>query len=377
MHDQLPKFLPAISLSLLFVACEKAGDAEGSGQSEKAEQVIAAPWTKTAPKENITVAEIEENGTLQLIEEDPAELEAGEIHDQVMELLSAEDFTGLDHMASGFLETKARLVNGDWKLHAFYGGFDISDNRHTAQWEGILGSLEKWVSHKPGSQTARIALAGFYVDYAWRARGSGWARDVSEEGWRLMAERLAKAGEILGAAGAEIPISDPNFYGVGLRYSMGTEQPPTFYEELIKASLKTAPDFQHSLNIRAYSLLPRWFGERGDWEAFGEYIAEENAPHGIEQYAMMVLHLDDLDSSTVRVNAINWDLFKEGMREIMRKYPDGVSEISNAAFLAAIAQDQSFAKECFDVIGDRCVVDVWKVNGRMCHYRNWANTGIW
>src|SRR5256885_14723409 len=50
---------------------------------------------------------------------------------------------------------------------------------------------------KPRSITAHVAHADFLTDYAWHARGSGFANTVTKEGWRLFSERLAKAQQLL------------------------------------------------------------------------------------------------------------------------------------------------------------------------------------
>ena len=54
-----------------------------------------------------------------------------------------------------------------------------------------------WIAAKPDSITARIAHADFLAEYAWHARGSGYANEVSKDGWKLFGERLTAAHEIL------------------------------------------------------------------------------------------------------------------------------------------------------------------------------------
>ena len=54
-----------------------------------------------------------------------------------------------------------------------------------------------WEKAYPDSITARVATARFYVAYAWHARSTEYASKVTDEGWRLFKERLAKARTVL------------------------------------------------------------------------------------------------------------------------------------------------------------------------------------
>ena len=343
----------------------------------KAEQRTDKIWSQTSIQENIRVSEIRENAGMRILTESPADAEASEISGDVTNLLLQGDFAALDDMAEGFLTGKERLVNGGWKINAFYDSFDLSDGVPTKIWERRLKALETWKTENPKSQFSRIALAAFYVDYAWRARGSGYANTVSDEGWRLMGERLGLAGETAEIAFSEVEVTDPSIYHVATRIALGAELPPSTFDGFVAASLDLEPDFHHTLTARAYSLLPRWHGEPGDWEYFAKFIADENKPYGKQQYARIVLNLFAFRRETIDFEAIDWELFKESVREIQKNFPDALGEISNAAFLATLAQDRPFAQECFKMIGDQCLAPVWKVNGRMVHYRNWAMTGEW
>lgn len=66
-----------------------------------------------------------------------------------------------------------------------------------AAWEALLGSLKKWTSACPQSATARIAIADTYVNYAWHARGIGYADTVSNHSWNAFEDRLASAKSAL------------------------------------------------------------------------------------------------------------------------------------------------------------------------------------
>src|SRR5438552_17887560 len=49
----------------------------------------------------------------------------------------------------------------------------------------------------PGEYLTYLLKGHFYLHYGWYARGTGWAQDVSPEGWKLFGERLRIADKAL------------------------------------------------------------------------------------------------------------------------------------------------------------------------------------
>jgi len=96
-------------------------------------------------------------------------------------------------------QNKERFPGGDWKLYRFYqglakpeGGNDDSD----ATWQHHVKALANWLKASPHSTAAHIALAEGYSDYAWNARGTGYADTVTDRGWKEFYERLARAASV-------------------------------------------------------------------------------------------------------------------------------------------------------------------------------------
>ena len=93
-----------------------------------------------------------------------------------------------------------------WKIHLLYAGLvkPLPGKVHATEndWQALLAELQQWVNQKPKSVTAHIALASAYMDYAWLARGSGYADTVSSSGWNQFDSRVAKANQLLDDADA-------------------------------------------------------------------------------------------------------------------------------------------------------------------------------
>jgi len=116
----------------------------------------------------------------------------------IYSLLTAGEFEQLDCIADSARSHKETFPGGMWKIHAVYSRLEKPPVHPTQEdWDIHMQLVRKWVLSRPESITARIALAESYVNYGWDARGPGFASTVSASGWRLLAERTAKAKQIL------------------------------------------------------------------------------------------------------------------------------------------------------------------------------------
>ena len=86
----------------------------------------------------------------------------------IRELLSEERFAALDCIADGARTSKARFASGGWKLNMFYLAI-VEPQGHATKEDSAahLATLDRWVSARPKSVTARVAMADAYTSYAW------------------------------------------------------------------------------------------------------------------------------------------------------------------------------------------------------------------
>jgi hypothetical protein len=193
----------------------------------------------------------------------------------IAQLFAQEKFEELDRIAHEARATKARFPGGYWKIELLYhplaspaAGMNASD----AEWQQYLGRLQRWMQQRPNSITARVALAWLYDNYAWKARGGDYADSVSDDGWRLLAERAGMARKILEDAQA-LPEKCPEWYSammsIAAAESWDAEQAQALFEQAVAFEPEYYPYYQD----RAETLLPKWGGEEGDTAAFAEAAA--------------------------------------------------------------------------------------------------------
>jgi hypothetical protein len=132
--------------------------------------------------------------------------------------------------------------------------------------EGLLIPTlkERWGDHA----FACWICGSFYLDQAWRARGSGFADSVSPEGWKGFHDNLKKADEILrhgwkaDPSSADIPVAM-------IRVCMGQNNPREEMESWFERAMTINTNSYEAVEAKAYYLLPQWFGNDEELLAFG------------------------------------------------------------------------------------------------------------
>jgi len=188
-------------------------------------------------------------------------------------MLNAGEFDRLDCLANSARSSKERFPGGMWKLHAIYSGL-AQPLRHATEddWHTHMDLLQRWLSSKPESITARVALAEAYVNYGEDARGSGFADTVSESGWKLLAERTAKAKEILDAS-TQLT-KDPEWYVAMQLLVVHQSWELSAREALLEEAVKFEPGYYYYYRYHASSIQPKWGGEEGDVARFLQKTAD-------------------------------------------------------------------------------------------------------
>ena len=285
-------------------------------------------------------------------------------------------FDELEKAASEARETKAVFGNGSRKIVQFYGALECDGREPESMWRLHEQIHHDWIAAKPKSITAQVAYADFLTSYAWQARGNGYADTVTEEGARLFDERLQAARQGLEDA-RSLTDKDPQWWRVGMTVALGQGWNLGEYDALVAEAKRFDPTFWGYDLARANSLLPRWYGGPGDWEAYAEKAAARSDGLGAEVYARIVINLHGYHENIFRETKASWPKTRDGLKLMLKKYPTSLEILSSAAHLATLAQDREMAKVLFERIGDSYLPNAWPSSESFCHYRHWAQTGKW
>jgi tetratricopeptide (TPR) repeat protein len=142
--------------------------------------------------------------------------------------------------------------------------------------ENVLPHLDKWVETSPDNPLAYITRGTFYIDYAWHARGHGWAKDVNPNDWKKFRARMASAEDDLLKA-YEIDHQNPHSTRQLMRVKLTHYQSPEVQEGLFLQAIAISPASYGVQKTKLQNLMPKW---GGSWEAMFQFAIEtaKNAP---------------------------------------------------------------------------------------------------
>jgi hypothetical protein len=274
------------------------------------------------------------------------------------------DFPQLEMEAREIRGNQARLKGGVWKLYGFYEGVSTPNGgtgASASDWIAHFAALQKWIQAFPDSATARIALANAYINYAWRARGTGSADSVHDLAWELFAHRIDLAEASLMDA-AQMRDKCPYWYEAMQKVALAQGWPKQDARELFDNAVAFEPKYYHFYREYANFLQPKWYGEEGEARAFAEESgARLGEPDGpivyFEITSLLVCHCGKEGDS---LTGMSWPLIKRGYDDLQRLYGTSDLKINRFAYMAYLAGDKASARAAFGALGSKVNLTVWR-----------------
>lgn len=224
----------------------------------------------------------------------------------------------------------------------------------------IEHEIESAFSRENPTHPVRAALRGvFLTAWAWQARGGGWANTVTQEGWRLMADRLEQANRVLTDACEKNP-DDYLAATVMLSVELGQGTGRSTMEEWFRRAMNGHPDNYAACSSKLRYLQPRWYGSPQDVVKFGQQCVETDnwranlpliLPNGISDLAN---YQEDL-----YLNDVVWNLVSPVYEEYLKRYPDSIGVRTEYANCAALGNRLDVLRKQLDALGDNWDRSVW------------------
>jgi hypothetical protein len=283
-----------------------------------------------------------------------------EYKDAIAQLLKQEKFSELDCLADAARTGKTKFPGGTWKLHYIYLALEEPRPGHPTEedWQQHMQLMERWGQGNPHSVTQPIALAESYTSWAWSARGTGYSDSVSESGWKLYGERIAKAKAILDA-GADLANKCPEWYIAMHEVAQGQSWGAALDAALMQQAAAFDPTYQYFYQVHAAYLLPKWSGEDGDASRY----AEDSANH-LGGDAGDILYFQIGGEIACRCqepefNHFSWPRLQKGFAALEKERGVSVLVVNRFALMAMLFQDWVAADAAFKRAGDEWSEDIW------------------
>jgi len=287
-------------------------------------------------------------------------------------LYNASKFDELEAVAAQIRTERGRFSDGSWKIYQFYESLRCRSDEPESMWQLHARIHQNWDAAKQRSITAHVAHADFLTDYAWHARGTGFAKTVTKEGWRLFSERLAKAEQLLDES-ADFEPKCPMWWLVRMTLARGQGWSWDDYERLFQEAKGFEPGFWSYDIAKATYLLPRWHGQPGEWEyALSLEIDQRKGGLGLETYSRVIDAMQSYYKNIFRESKVSWPLTRDGFELMRQRYPNSLEILSDYCWLACLAEDRVLARKLFDELGGRMIANIWRDQRNFQNYRQWA-----
>jgi Domain of unknown function (DUF4034) len=282
----------------------------------------------------------------------------------IARILKEEKFEELDCLADRARSSKERFPGGVWELHTLYRGlYSVVPYpvKHATQedFDIHLQRLQRWVAARPNSVTARVALAGVYLDYAADARGNGFANTVSDNGWKLFSERTAEAKRILDEASL-LPAKCPEWYLAMQSVAQSQDWDAAKQRALFEEATKFEPEYHYYARELAGNILPKWGGEPGDTEKFVQEVADRI---GGDQGDILYFQVAIAPTVICGCNDnphLSWERIEKGFEASEKQYGVSMWNLNRIAYLAAhFGDDPVTADKVLTRIGEQWDQDTW------------------
>lgn len=301
----------------------------------------------------------------------PANKEGSSIRANAKKLLEESNFAELESLIAELTSSKARISNGSWKIVYAYEGFSLPEKEPQSAWQEREKLLRNWVAAYPDSIAAKTALADFLTEYAWNARGSGWASKVTQDGWSLFEARLKESLNVLDDQSIAKSKS-PMWYQVRMTIALGQGWRRSEYDKLFEEAKAYEPEYYEFDTSKSYYLLPRWYGRDGEWEQEAEKDAKQPGSLGWETYARVVISKKWAYKNIFKESKASWPETQLGLDKLLEKYPDSLELLDWYAKLACLAEDRAKAKKIFQQINGRMDLYFWNTEQNFLQNQNWA-----
>ncbi|MEI9999900.1 MAG: hypothetical protein WDO13_12470 [Verrucomicrobiota bacterium] len=253
---------------------------------------------------------------------------------------------------------RAHYPNG----YLYYEGTTLMDAiKDEALLKSTSAGLDSAFAVADKDNETAAALDGlFYVDYAWLARGSGTSDTVTTEGWRLMADRLASANQILTGLYAKDP-NNPLVPRAMMGVVLGQEQPRDQMELWFQRGVKLNADPFRLYMAKRYYLLPRWYGSDEIVWQYGLECAATNDWAG-KIPLVLIEAIDDAGSRDpgVYTSAEIWGPVEKTFRGYLDHYPDAVTWRSRFVKCAVAGGHWDVAAEQLKILGNDWDRDIFE-----------------
>ncbi|MDF1663058.1 MAG: hypothetical protein P1V97_14885 [Planctomycetota bacterium] len=216
------------------------------------------------------------------------------------------------------------------------------------------GQFNTWCKAQPKSAMAFLFRGRAGIDYAWAARGTGFANTVSNDAFKVFHERLLQAKSDLEKA-ATLDPDCPEAHSLRITVHKGLSQGRPHFQ-LLQKVIEKNPVLLDAYARSLSASFPKW---GGSWEEAAKVIgiAEKNMKKD-QRWKLLIFdfHLERAYRSTNSVAYLNQQEVRsqlsQAYKDLVKAFPKSLLPHSQALRWAATAKNDSQCRELRDKLAE-------------------------
>lgn len=290
-------------------------------------------------------------------------------------LLRSEKFSELDELLARQRQDKPWLDNGEPLLYATYDAlYSLPTGVEADAYEALL---TKWAEQRPTSISPRVVQAGYFVRKGWKARGTGYAHTVDEQGARTYEQCLRKVLEIA-ANTDELDEKDVELYRHEMQACLGLGMPRADLDRAFDSARSIDPLYWPIYEVKALYMLPRWHGEPGELAEWAKVSCSQLGADGDEIYARIACYLVPFHRGRFfEQTQLDPQIVRRGLLALQAKYPDSDRIANPGAVMSTWWLDLELARPFFKTLGTtRGRIQYWGTSDQYGRWQMWVDPAI-
>jgi hypothetical protein len=160
-----------------------------------------------------------------------------------------------------------------------------------AEWSGLPKWIAAWTNTRPRSSSAWLIAGAHSINWAWEARGSGYASSVSEEAARLFFARLERAEEALHRAASLNP-KDATPWTWLMQSAVGLQLGLEAIEERFERAVALSAEHRRAHSTMLAAVSKKWFGSHDDMFDFARRRSMQAGPGSFIHVLIAEAHVE-------------------------------------------------------------------------------------
>ena len=281
---------------------------------------------------------------------------------QAQQLFMSGDYRALESLINKRRSHLNDLPDGGSSLSGMMTGLnDLMEygRRDALDW---LTRISDWRRAVPGSVNAELVEVMVLEDWAWSVRGTGAAKEVSQQAWAAFAYRSEMAQAALEELANRTDVG-PVWYPLAISVGLDTDKPVEELAEIEGRGRRAYPTYYSTYRAMMRVLMPRW---RGSYEDENRFVNEMSNRWGVDPdlilYARLYWMYSSLEFDEINIftdGAADWKLMKKGFSSMVARYPHSDLVLNGFAKFACIAADKEQFAQLRPALDKRLSASAW------------------